>query len=175
MTTLLADLQSLFFSAAVGTVIMTLSTMLSLLKQGKARYAVVDSQGKKMLAHPYKPWQIVAKEYKDGADAAYTACRSYENSKEWLQLSLPLMWTFAVFGEALPYATQNIVSILTFALSAIWFIGNQMYTTGYTADKPEGRATGFKIRTTAFRVWLYGAIAAVTCYSVRHFGLYDLP
>lgn len=163
MTTLLADLQNLLFSAAVGTVIMTLSTM-----DGKC---------------PRNKWQTFfpcefAKEYyckNDITQNTLAACRSYENSKEWLQLSLPLMWTFAIFGEALPYATQNIVSILTFALSAIWFIGNQMYTKGYTADKPEGRATGFKIRTTAFRVWLYGAIAAVTCYSVRHFGLYDLP
>jgi hypothetical protein len=171
----LADIQSLLFAAAAGTIIMTFSVVLSMLNQSKVRYQVVDSQGKKMLSHPYKPWQNVPEEYKAGAAAAYAACRSYENSKEWLQLSLPMMWTFSLFGEALPYATHNIVSILTFALSAVWFIGNHIYLKGYTAENPDGRVTGFKIRTTVFKVWTYASMAAVACYAVRFFGLYDLP
>ena len=174
MTTL-AALRSSLLPAAAGTLLMTYSTIRSLLAQVKARYQVVDSNNKKVLQHPYKPWKPVPKENLAGAENAYAACRAYENSKEWLQLSMPLMWTMAVFGAALPYASQNLVDIATVATSLTWVIGNEMYIKGYSAENPGGRAPGFKIRTFAFRFWMYGSLLAVTCFAVRHFGIYELP
>ena len=85
------------------------------------------------------------------------------------------MWTMAVFGAALPYASQNLVDIATVATSLTWVIGNEMYIKGYSAENPGGRAPGFKIRTFAFRFWMYGSLLAVTCFAVRHFGIYELP
>ena len=168
----LADLRAMALPMAVGTALMTYSTIRALLRQSKFRYAVLDSQGKKLLQHPYRPWK---NEDAKGADKAYASCRAYENSKEWLQLSLPIMWTFSVFGGALPYATQNVIDGLTFGLSLVWCIGNEMYVNGYTADNPDGRGPGFKVRTMVFRAWFYLSAAALTCFALTHFGLVNLP
>ena len=174
MTTLSALRVSLL-PAAAGTLLMTYSTVRSLLAQSKARYLVVNAAGKKVLSHPYRPWAAVPEECAAAAAAAYAACRAYENSKEWLQLGLPLMWTLAAFGGALPYATPGAAGAVTLATSAAWAVGNEMYTKGYRAENPDGRSAGFRVRTAVFRVWMYGSALSIACFAVRHFGVYELP
>jgi len=110
--------------------------------------------------HPYKPWQSVAKEHAEGAEAAYRAFRAYENSKEWAVLTIPSLWIFSVYASALPFVSPTVGAVTTASLAAVYCVGDKLYASGY-GESAEGRMKGFKIRTLAFRGIAYGAIAGV--------------
>merc|ERR1712159_372146 len=105
-------------AAAVATVGLTVNNVISLLKMIKARYSVKTSEGKNAFPHPYRPWEVPEGTLEAGAEKAYLAYKAYENSKEWTQLMLPLVWVLSLSGEAVPYATQTGVQLLTLGLKA---------------------------------------------------------
>ena len=134
----------------------------------KVRYAVLDDEGKKLLAHPYAPWQDVPKAKSEQAAKAYRASRAYENAKEWLQLSLPVMGLFQVYGSSIPYVKQAHVDCATVTLATLWTMANSAYVKGYVEDA-EKRVTGFKRRTLVFKVWALSSIAAIACCAVNRY------
>ena len=112
------------------------------------RYNVKDDKGNKLLDHPYKPWTKVPPENQQAADDAYRAFKMFENVKEWTMVSMPLMWTAALFAGALPFMNQDRVDILIAGVSVAWMVGSAKYANGYMKS-PADRGTGFKIRMLA--------------------------
>jgi hypothetical protein len=144
-----------------------------MLASSRVRYAVVESDGKKkVFEHPYRPWQSVAPEHEKGANSAYLAFRAYENCREWLVLTLPCLWLFYLFFGAAPYVTDAAVEGLTFGLGAVYVVGNELFHSGYRGSA-DGRITGFKIRTVAFRGLAYGCLIGIVCVGLERLG-FDL-
>merc|ERR1712238_190998 len=101
-----------------GTFVMVLGCVDSMMAMIKVRYGAKDDNGKPLLPHPYKPWEIAGGgdekegQHKEIADKAYRAFKMFENVKEWTSISLPFMWTFAVYGKGMtgvPYVSDDLV------------------------------------------------------------------
>ena len=149
-------MEALRFRLAVpssATVLMTWGCFHAMKVMIKPRYETKDDDGKSLLPHPYAPWTAVPEKNKKQADEAYRAYKMYENVKEWTFLSLPLMWTTAVFAGCLPFMNQGRVDALIAGTSLIWMYGNSKYVTGYVKS-PDDRIFGFRIRTRTTIVWL---------------------
>jgi len=63
------------------------------------------------------------------------AYRVQVNTLEQLVVFLPLLWLSNAYFMMYP--------MLTGALGLVWIVGRIMYATGYTAENPGGRSTGF--------------------------------
>ena len=100
-------LQHSLLAPTCGTFILVLGCVDAMMQMVHVRYSAEakDENGKSLLPHPYKPWEVpVSKQDPTQPppeiyDKAYRAFKMYENVKEWTFLSLPLMWTFAVYGK----------------------------------------------------------------------------
>jgi len=138
----------------------------------KPRYAAKDDNGKSLLPHPYAPWTPVPPKNQAQADEAYRAYKMYENVKEWTFLSLPLLWTSALFGEALPFLTHNRVDALIAGTSLVWMYGNSKYISGYLKS-PEDRIFGFRIRTRTTIVWLVVSSLSLGYTFLQRFNIVD--
>ena len=160
--------------AAVGTVVLTIATTNAMQTSSKVRYGVLDDKGNKILVHPYSPWQAVPTAQAAAAAKAYRACRAYENTKEWAQLSLPVMWLFQIYGSSIPYVEQHHIDVATVGLSGLWFVAAQKYVAGYIKDADD-RSGGFKRRTQVFKVWAFGSIAAIACAALARYAPGVLP
>ena len=57
----IGELQFSLLAPAAGTMGILLGVIGAMMRSSKVRYAVVDSQGKKVLEHPYAPWKPVGK------------------------------------------------------------------------------------------------------------------
>jgi len=124
----------------------------------KVRYAAKDDNAKPLLPHPYKPWETAGKEekHKEIIEKAYRAFKMYENVKEWMFISLPLMWTFAVYGKgmtSLPYISENLVDGMILLSSLLYTFANRRYTKGYV-DSTGKRVKPFYLRTNVVKFWL---------------------
>jgi hypothetical protein len=108
------------------------------------------------LPHPYCPWEKVDPKYQVKADTAYRAYKMFENVKEWTLLSIPLMWTFWLYGGSLPYVTEPMVDTAVGITSLLYFVGTNWYIYGYI-EKPEARLKGFKLRRRVCEFWLFGS------------------
>merc|ERR1712146_493042 len=86
--------------------------------------------------------------------------------------SLPLLWTSALFGEALPFMTHNRVDGLISVTSLVWMYGNSKYISGYLKS-PEDRIFGFRIRTRTTIVWLVVSSLSLGCTSLQRFYIVD--
>ncbi len=85
------------------------------------------------------------------------------NTLEQIVIFLPLLWLANGYFRMMPY--------LVGALGLVWVVGRIMYATGYSAENPGGRSTGFLvagvatlgllIMTIIGLVQAYMAIAAV--------------
>ncbi|MEI9930966.1 MAG: MAPEG family protein [Rhizomicrobium sp.] len=71
-------------------------------------------------------------------DCAY---RVQVNMLEQIVIFLPLLWLSEAYFRLFPY--------LTGALGLVWIVGRIMYATGYSAENPGGRSTGFLIAGAA--------------------------
>jgi glutathione S-transferase len=69
------------------------------------------------------------------------AYRVQMNTLEQIVIFLPLLWLSDAYFHMMPY--------LTGALGLVWIVGRVIYATGYTADNPGGRSTGFLIALLA--------------------------
>ena len=106
-------------------------------------------------------------------EEAYRSYRAYENSREWLVLSLPIFWLFSVYASSLPFVSDNISDIVSFGTAIAWAVGNYLYISGYT-QSAAGRMTGFRIRTLVFRTWFYLSFPALLIVALKRFGV-ELP
>ena len=157
-------------AAAVATVGLTGNSVFSLLKMIRARYSVKTSEGKPAFPHPYRPWEVPEGTPEAGAEKAYLAYKAFENSKEWLQLILPLVWVLSLSGEAVPYVTQTWVQLLTLGLAGGYAIGDRMYFSGYT-ESTSKRVRGFAIRTLFCQGLLAASGVSAACLGLRAMGV----
>jgi len=157
-------------AAAVATVGLTVNNVISLLKMIKARYSVKTSEGKYAFPHPYRPWEVPEGTPEAGAEKAYLAYKAYENSKEWTQLMLPLVWVLSLSGEAVPYATQTGVQLLTLGLAGGYAIGDRLYFSGYSQSVSK-RMRGFGIRTIFCQGLLIASGVSAACLGLRAMGV----
>ena len=65
------------------------------------------------------------------------AYRVQMNTLEQIVIFLPLLWLSDTYFRTLPYITG--------ALGLVWIVGRVIYATGYSAENPGGRSTGFLI------------------------------
>ena len=98
------------------------------------------------------------------------AYKAFENSKEWLQLILPLVWVLSLSGEAVPYVTQTGAQLLTLGLAGGYAIGDRLYFSGYseTASK---RIRGFYIRTFFCKGFLVASAVSAACLGLWAMGV----
>ena len=157
-------------AAAVATVGLTGNSVFSLMKMIRARYSVKTSEGKPAFPHPYRPWEVPEGTPEAGAEKAYLAYKAFENSKEWLQLILPLVWVLSLSGEAVPYVTQTGVQLLTLGLAGGYAIGDRLYFSGYSETAPK-RIRGFFIRTLFCQGFLVASAVSAACLGLRAMGV----
>jgi len=69
------------------------------------------------------------------------AYRVQMNTLEQIVIFLPLLWLSNAYFMMYP--------LLTGALGLVWIVGRIMYATGYSAENPGGRSTGFLISFVA--------------------------
>ena len=98
------------------------------------------------------------------------AYKAYENSKEWTQLMLPLVWVLSLSGEAVPYATQTGVQLLTLGLAGGYAIGDRLYFSGYSQSVSK-RMRGFGIRTIFCQGLLIASGVSAACLGLRAMGV----
>ena len=157
-------------AAAAATVGMVAGTTLKLLGMVKPRYALKGDDGKALLQHPYQPWVEVPEEAREGAEKAYRAFKAYENSKEWLLLTLPLVWVFSACGEAVPRLPQAGVQVITAGVMAGYLVGDHLFFTGY-CEAASKRMRGFRVRTNCFKALLALASVSAACLGLRALGV----
>lgn len=157
-------------AAAAATVGMVAGTTFKLLGMIKPRYALKGDDGKPLLQHPYRPWQEVPEEHREGAEKAYRAFKAFENSKEWMLLTLPLVWVFSACGEAVPRLPQAGVQAITAGLSAGYILGDHLFFSGYCQSASK-RMKGFRIRTNCCKALIALASVSAACLGLRALGV----
>lgn len=160
-------LRHSLLAPSCGTFVMVLGCVDSMMAMIKVRYSAKDDDGKPLLPHPYKPWEIPGGggDEKDGgkhaaiADKAYRAFKMFENVKEWTAMSLPFMWTFAVYGKGMagcPYVSDDLVDGAVVLSSLVYAYANRKYTRAYI-ESTEKRTKSFYLRTNVVKFWLAGS------------------
>lgn len=169
-------LQHSLLAPTCGTFILVLGCVDAMMQMVHVRYSAEakDEQGKSLLPHPYKPWEVPVSKPDSTQppppeiyDKAYRAFKMYENVKEWTFLSLPLMWTFAVYGKNavqpcvafvaaspwIPMTTETMIDSTVVLTSVLYAVANRQYVTGYIASV-DGRIPPFYRRTNIVKFWL---------------------
>ena len=94
-----------------------------------------------------------------------------ENVKEWMFVSLPLVWIVGLFGSSLPYVEDAYVNYFLAATSAVYFYANHKFIYGYM-EAPEKRLDGFRLRMKVVQLWLLGSGVSLLAYGVKASGMF---
>ena len=109
-------LRQALLAPACGTFLLLGGCIVAMKDMMECRYSLKDDNGKILLRHPYKPWEPVDQKHEEMAERAFRAFKMNENVKEWTFMSVPLVWSIAIFGGDLPYVTPNMID--TFIISS---------------------------------------------------------
>eukprot|EP01094_Clydonella_sp_ATCC50884_P016305 TRINITY_DN27091_c0_g1_i1.p3 TRINITY_DN27091_c0_g1~~TRINITY_DN27091_c0_g1_i1.p3 ORF type:complete len:168 (+),score=73.04 TRINITY_DN27091_c0_g1_i1:63-566(+) len=164
----LTEAQALFLPVSLGTIAMIFSYVWSIFVMNKPRYAL------KEFKHPYAPWQA-------GQDdpQVYRGWKASENQREWLAITIPFAWIFALYAPTLdcltafiplplPALGSVVVEWSILAASLVWAHANLEYMKGYM-ESTEARVPPFHLRTNAFKFIAFGAIISCLAALVRLF------
>ncbi len=118
-------------TASLATLLVAVVTVIALLVFFWTGFRVGQMRGK----HDIKaPATVGHPEF----DCAY---RVQVNTLEQIVIFLPLLWLSNEYFRMMPY--------LVGALGLVWIVGRIMYATGYSAENPGGRSTGFLVAGVA--------------------------
>lgn len=165
-------LRHSLLAPAGGTVLILFSTVDALKRWVMTRYAAKDDDGKPLFPLPFAPWVPVDPKYEETAAKVLRAYRMFENVKEWTCLSLPLFWTFAIYGGSIPYVTDGMMDVATIGSALVFMIGNGMYASGYI-ESLNARVSAFAIRRRTFEFWLFGSVVSVVCGALKKYGVLE--
>ena len=111
--------------ASLATLLVAIVTVIAVLVFFWTGYRVATMRGK----HNVKAPAVT------GHPEFECAYRVQMNTLEQIVVFLPLLWLSDAYFRMFPY--------LTGALGLVWIVGRIMYATGYSAENPSGRSTGF--------------------------------
>ncbi|HVU19958.1 MAG TPA: MAPEG family protein [Rhizomicrobium sp.] len=114
-------------TASLATLLVALVTVIALLVFFWTGFRVGQMRGKHQVKAPATT----------GHPEFECAYRVQVNMLEQIVIFLPLLWLSNAYFMWMPY--------LTGALGLVWIVGRIMYATGYSAENPGGRSTGFLI------------------------------
>jgi glutathione S-transferase len=117
--------------ASLATLLTAVVTIIALLVYLWTGYRVGQQRGK----HGIKAPAVT------GPAEFECAYRVQVNTLEQIVVFLPLLWLSNAYFMMYP--------MLTGALGLVWIVGRIMYATGYSAENPGGRSTGFLISLIA--------------------------
>jgi hypothetical protein len=151
---------------ALSKIAFCVDSMMEMIKVRYSDEAKDPETGKSLLPHPYKPWTEPSNDKQKAIfDKAYRSFKMFENVKEWTFMSLPLMWTFAVYGKSVTSGMRSMFGVnakdcyvdgLVVVSALLYSITNRQYSKGYVRS-PEERVQPFYLRTNVVKFWLFGS------------------
>lgn len=163
-------LRQALLAPACGTFLLLGGCIVAMKDMVECRYSLKDENGKILLRHPYKPWEPVDQKHEEMAERAFRAFKMNENVKEWTFMSVPLVWSIAIFGGDLPYVTPIMVDTFVIASCLSYALVNHRYIKGYV-ESPSRRIQAFYLRFTIWKIWLILAGLCLLWGILQRFGL----
>eukprot|EP00980_Cylindrotheca_fusiformis_P000879 scaffold232_cov91-Cylindrotheca_fusiformis.AAC.4 len=166
------EIRHTLFAPAASSFLLIMGVLSAVQENVKHRYLAKDDNGKLLLSHPYSPWEVPAdSKYKKLTDRAWRAFKMTENIKEFTFASLPLVWTFGIFGGCLPYVSNTAVTAILLSSTSVYAYGNYKYMHGYV-EAPEKRLEGFGLRIKVFQLWVLLTVGSLLAYLVQESGVF---